>query len=40
MTTRLAFLRTVAPFDLLPPEVLEEVAGLLQEMTHPREAVI
>ena len=40
MTSRLAFLRTVEPFDLLPPEVLEEVAALLQEVTHPREAVI
>ena len=40
MTDRLAFLRTVEPFDLLPPEVLEEVAALLQEVTHPREAVI
>ena len=40
MDYRLAFLRTVPPFDLLPPEVLEEVAGLLQEVTHPREAVI
>jgi CBS domain-containing protein len=40
MTDRLAFLRTVAPFDLLPPEVLEQVAALLQEVTHPREAVI
>jgi len=40
MTDRLAFLRTVAPFDLLPPEVLEQVAALLQEVMHPREAVI
>ena len=40
MTDRLAFLRTVEPFNLLPPEVLEEVAALLQEVTHPREAVI
>ncbi len=40
MDTRLAFLRTVEPFHLLPPEVLEEVAALLQEVTHPREAVI
>ncbi|MDJ0364635.1 DUF294 nucleotidyltransferase-like domain-containing protein [Hymenobacter sp. H14-R3] len=40
MNERLAFLRTVQPFDLLPPEVLEEVAALLQEVTHPREAVI
>ena len=40
MTDRLTFLRTVEPFNLLPPEVLEEVAALLQEVTHPREAVI
>ena len=40
MDSRLAFLRTVQPFGLLPPEVLEEVAGLLREQTHPREAVI
>jgi len=40
MTDRLAFLRTVEPFNLLPPEVLEEVAALLQEVTHPREALI
>jgi CBS domain-containing protein len=40
MTDRLSFLRTAEPFNLLPPEVLEEVAALLQEVTHPREAVI
>jgi len=40
MTDRLAFLRTVEPFHLLPPEVLEEVAALLQEVTYPREALI
>ncbi|MVN75094.1 CBS domain-containing protein [Hymenobacter sp. HMF4947] len=40
MTDRLAFLQTVAPFDQLPPEVLEEVAGLLQEVHHAREAII
>ncbi|MFD1874143.1 DUF294 nucleotidyltransferase-like domain-containing protein [Hymenobacter bucti] len=40
MTDRLAFLRTVEPFHLLPPEVLEQVAALLQEVTHPREALI
>ena len=37
---RLAFLRTVAPFNLLPPEVQEEVAGLLVEVIHPRETII
>jgi CBS domain-containing protein len=40
MLNAVAFLRTVEPFNLLPPEVLEEVAALLQEVTHPREAVI
>ncbi|RZK13888.1 MAG: cyclic nucleotide-binding domain-containing protein, partial [Hymenobacter sp.] len=40
MPDRLTFLRTVEPFNLLPPEVLEEVAALLQEVTHSREAVI
>jgi CBS domain-containing protein len=40
MLNAVAFLRTVEPFNLLPPEVLEEVAALLQEATHPREAVI
>ena len=40
MADRLAFLRTVAPFDLLPLEVLEEVAGLLEEVVYPREAII
>ena len=40
MTDRVAFLCTVAPFDLLPAEVLEGIAGLLQEVVHTREAVI
>ena len=40
LDVKVAFLRTVEPFNLLPPEVLEEVAGLLQEVTHTREAVI
>ncbi|RYY15378.1 MAG: CBS domain-containing protein [Cytophagaceae bacterium] len=40
MPDRLAFLRTVAPFDQLPPEVQEEVAGLLVEVIHPRETLI
>ena len=40
MPDRLAFLRTVEPFDRLPPEVQEEVAGLLQEVIHPRETLI
>ena len=37
---RLDFLRTVAPFSLLPPEVISEVAGLLEEVQYPQEAVI
>jgi len=37
---RLAFLRTVEPFTLLPPEVQEEVARLLVEVIHPRETII
>ena len=40
MPDRLAFLRTVAPFNLLPPEVQEEVANLLVEVIHPRETII
>jgi CBS domain-containing protein len=33
-------LRTVEPFNLLPPEVQEEVASLLVEVIHPRETII
>jgi CBS domain-containing protein len=40
MTDRLEFLYTVPPFDLLPPEVLEEVAGLLEEVIYPKETLI
>ncbi|MGI4874103.1 MAG: DUF294 nucleotidyltransferase-like domain-containing protein [Janthinobacterium lividum] len=40
MTDRLAFLRTVAPFDRLPPEVLEEVAALLEEVVYTRQTLI
>ncbi|MGI4835207.1 MAG: DUF294 nucleotidyltransferase-like domain-containing protein [Janthinobacterium lividum] len=40
MPDRLVFLRTVEPFNLLPPEVQEEVASLLVEVIHPREAII
>lgn len=40
MTNRLGFLKTVTPFNRLPDEVLLEVAELLQEVTHPKEAVI
>ena len=37
---RLEFLRTVAPFAGLPPEVLTEVAGLLEEVYHAQESFI
>ncbi|WP_426061737.1 DUF294 nucleotidyltransferase-like domain-containing protein [Hymenobacter sp. B1770] len=40
MSDRLDFLRTVKPFDLLPEEVLAEVAEGLVEVRHPREAII
>lgn len=40
MTDRIEFLRTVKPFDVLPEDVLREIAGLLQEVSHPREAII
>lgn len=40
MNERLEFLRTVRPFDTLPNEVLEEVAGLLEEVEHPRERIL
>ncbi|MBJ6108039.1 cyclic nucleotide-binding domain-containing protein [Hymenobacter sp. BT523] len=40
MSEKLDFLRTVKPFDLLPEEVLAEVAEGLQEVRHPREAII
>ncbi|MBF9221151.1 DUF294 nucleotidyltransferase-like domain-containing protein [Hymenobacter ruricola] len=40
MSEKLDFLRTVKPFDLLPEEVLAEVAEALEEVRHPREAII
>ncbi|WP_139921343.1 DUF294 nucleotidyltransferase-like domain-containing protein [Hymenobacter sp. DG01] len=40
MDNRLAFLRTVAPFNLLPDDVLEGVLGLLEEVQHPRETLL
>ncbi|HEX8327224.1 MAG TPA: DUF294 nucleotidyltransferase-like domain-containing protein [Hymenobacter sp.] len=40
MSSKLDFLRTVKPFDLLPEDVLAEVAEGLQEVHHPREAII
>ncbi|QIL77707.1 DUF294 nucleotidyltransferase-like domain-containing protein [Hymenobacter sp. HDW8] len=40
MNDRLEFLKTATPFNRLPIDVLEEVAELLQEVIHPKEAVI
>ncbi|MCB2409679.1 DUF294 nucleotidyltransferase-like domain-containing protein [Hymenobacter lucidus] len=40
MTDRIEFLRTVKPFDVLPEDVLREIADLLEEVSHPREAII
>ena len=40
MPSRLAFLQNVAPFDQLPPEVLEEVAELLEEVVYTRQTLI
>jgi len=37
---RLAFLKTVTPFNVLPDDVLRGVVDLLQEVRHPKEAVI
>ncbi|GAB2942061.1 DUF294 nucleotidyltransferase-like domain-containing protein [Hymenobacter coalescens] len=40
MDNRLAFLRTVAPFNLLPDDVLLGVTALLVEVQHPREVLL
>ncbi|WP_303310846.1 DUF294 nucleotidyltransferase-like domain-containing protein [Hymenobacter sp. BT730] len=40
MDERLAFLRTVEPFTLLPDEVLQGLVDLLQEVRHPRETLL
>ncbi|TGD79477.1 DUF294 nucleotidyltransferase-like domain-containing protein [Hymenobacter wooponensis] len=40
MDNRLAFLKTVEPFSLLPVEVLEGVVDLLQEVQYPKDALI
>ncbi len=40
MSEKIDFLRTVAPFDRLPQDVLAEVAEGLEEVRHPREAII
>jgi CBS domain-containing protein len=40
MNERFEFLKTVAPFEVLPPEVLLEIADLLEEVHHSKDAVI
>jgi len=40
MDTRLAFLRTAVPFNLLPEDVLQGVVKLLQEVQHPHETLL
>ncbi|MEI6947272.1 DUF294 nucleotidyltransferase-like domain-containing protein [Paraflavisolibacter sp. H34] len=40
MENRLAFLRTVKPFDLLPEDVLADLAGNLEEVRYSRDTVI
>jgi len=40
MSEKLDFLRTVTPFNRLPEDVLAEVAEALEEVRHPREAII
>ncbi|QCR21769.1 DUF294 nucleotidyltransferase-like domain-containing protein [Pontibacter sp. SGAir0037] len=40
MNDRLAFLKTVKPFDVLPDEVLEGVVDLLEEVKYTKETVI
>ncbi|UOQ81556.1 DUF294 nucleotidyltransferase-like domain-containing protein [Hymenobacter sp. 5414T-23] len=40
MDNRLAFLKTVEPFSLLPEEVLDGVVDLLQEVQYPKDALI
>ncbi|WP_044002483.1 DUF294 nucleotidyltransferase-like domain-containing protein [Hymenobacter swuensis] len=40
MDNRLAFLRTVAPFNLLPEEVVRGVVGLLEEVQYSSEKLL
>lgn len=40
MNDKATFLKTVKPFDLLPDEVLHEVADMLQEVNHKGETVL
>lgn len=40
MNHRVEFLKTVAPFDTLPTEVLETVATQLQEITYKKDTII
>jgi CBS domain-containing protein len=40
MDKRVKFLKTVVPFNLLPDDVLESTAGLLNEVRYQKEAII
>ncbi|HEX8024167.1 cyclic nucleotide-binding domain-containing protein, partial [Mucilaginibacter sp.] len=40
MVQRLEFLKKVSPFNLLPAEVLEEIADQLQEIRYSKDTVI
>jgi CBS domain-containing protein len=40
MNPKYAFLKTVKPFNLLPDEVLQGVAELLQEVQHPKDTIL
>ena len=40
MSDKTEFLKTVAPFHLLPDEVIETTAALLQEVRYTKEAII
>lgn len=40
MSNRLEILKETTPFNLLPEDVLHEVAGLLEEVKYNKETVI
>lgn len=40
MNPKYEFLKTVKPFDLLPDEVLQGVAELLEEVQHPKDSIL
>ena len=40
MDNRISFLKTVVPFNLLPDDVLESTAGLLNEVRYKKEGII